>query len=104
MLAVGAGPDETLLAALSSTLDRVDYALSVGDGELADVMGGVVAVLLRAPGAGSLGDDVRWRRQLVRWSQVRCRIGAPPAALTDFVIGRARLYLVEAARAAGGLP
>lgn len=93
--------DGTLLRALESTLDRVAYYLDVEDESKADLMGGVIRVLLEAPGATMLATDIRWRRQLVRWSQLERRIGAPPVAMADFVIDRARIYLLEAARAAG---
>lgn len=93
--------DDTLIRAMESTLDRVAHYLDVGDETMADVSGGVVYVLLRAPGAIMLATDIRWRRALVRWSQLKRRIGAPPAALADFVVDRARIFLLEAARAAG---
>jgi hypothetical protein len=95
--------DETLITAVESTLDRVAHYLEVDDNMMADVSGGVVAVLLRAPSAAMLGSDLRWRRALTRWSQLKRRIGAPPPALADFVIDRARIFLVEAARSAGDI-
>jgi len=99
------GPcDETLLRALESTLDRIAHYLDIEDEMMASVVGGVVGILLNAPGTAMCAADVRWRRQLTRWDQLKRRIGAPPAAMADFVVDRARLYLLEAARAAGATP
>lgn len=99
------GPhDETLIRALESTLDRVAHCLDVDDEMMADLMGAVVSELLKAPGALTLAADIRWRRALTRWSQLKRRTSPPPAALADFVFDRTRLYLLEAARAATGTP
>jgi len=99
------GPcDETLIRAFEKTLDAIQHYLDVDDSTMADIMGAVVLVMLTAPGSIMCASDVRWRRALVRWSQLKRRIGAPPAAMADFIVDRARLYLAEAARAAGATP
>lgn len=91
---------QTLISAVGSALDRVEYWLGESDAVMAAVSGATVRKLLTHPDAKNYPCDLAWRRMLLRFDVLRPRLGAPPMLLADFIDHQAGVLLVEASRAA----